>query len=283
MNIPTKEQMLKAYECCTANPKNCDDCPYGDSGFHCGQLESDTFAFITDLLKKNEVLQENLDKTCAAFKSFKDLQFESFRHSGDVLKKTVARETAIKFAEELTKELVFDENVPYDMKIANAIDRVAEGLAFPAMPVNVKLIRPRIGATCECCAHFDACARFWYSDYDSTESIDETKRKHANDAPCQAFDYADALIKPPCEVNDVVWFNSKLGIIDGVVANINVCFNGCRKYVVVTNDGTDRLPEFKCIFRFEDFGRIVFLSKEEAEKEVAKWGTDTASPTSTKA
>ena len=283
MNIPLKEQMLKAYECCTANPKNCDECPYGDSGFHCGQLESDTLAFITNLLEKNECLSKELDEKKAQINNFYNFQLDNHFKSEDIIRRATARLTAEKFAEDLTKELVADDSAPYDMKIVNAIDRVAERLSFPTEPVNTKLIKPRIGATCEDCAHFDACARFWYSDYDSTESIEETKRKHAKQTPCPAFDYADALIKPPCEVNDVVWFNSKHGIIDGVVANINVLFNGCRKYVVVINDGTDRFPEFKLIFRFEDFGRIVFLSKEEAEKEVAKWATDTASPTSAKA
>ena len=42
-------------------------------------------------------------------------------------------------------------------------------------------------ATCKDCVCFDACAAFWYSDYDATNSIEETKKKRENQEVCSAF------------------------------------------------------------------------------------------------
>lgn len=40
---------------------------------------------------------------------------------------------------------------------------------------------------CGNCEHFNACARFWFSDYDSTKTIEETKEKHKNDSACELY------------------------------------------------------------------------------------------------
>lgn len=41
--------------------------------------------------------------------------------------------------------------------------------------------------TCSDCLYFDACAQFWYSDYDTTPSLEATKARRANQEPCLVF------------------------------------------------------------------------------------------------
>ena len=42
-------------------------------------------------------------------------------------------------------------------------------------------------ATCKDCVHFDVCAEFWYSEFDSTDSLEETKEYRSDQAPCHTF------------------------------------------------------------------------------------------------
>lgn len=42
-------------------------------------------------------------------------------------------------------------------------------------------------SVCRDCIHFDACARFWYSDYDCVPSVEDSKHKHGNEEACKCF------------------------------------------------------------------------------------------------
>lgn len=42
-------------------------------------------------------------------------------------------------------------------------------------------------ATCKDCVHFDVCAEFWYSEFDSTDSLEETKEYRSDQEPCHTF------------------------------------------------------------------------------------------------
>jgi hypothetical protein len=78
----------------------------------------------------------------------------------------------------------------------------------------------------------------------------------------------------PCAVGQVVWFVAKkpedkfYRSIDGIAACIDIRQAG--ETVIVRNDGTDRHPDFKMFFKFEDFGKKVFLTKEECDACAAK-------------
>lgn len=58
---------------------------------------------------------------------------------------------------------------------------------------------------CKDCVHFDACANFWYSEFDSTGSKEETKAKRAEQEPCDVFSDKDLHFNFPCKLGDVVW------------------------------------------------------------------------------
>lgn len=40
---------------------------------------------------------------------------------------------------------------------------------------------------CRDCIHFDACAAFWYSDYDCVANIEDSKHKHGIEEACEQF------------------------------------------------------------------------------------------------
>ena len=40
---------------------------------------------------------------------------------------------------------------------------------------------------CKDCVHFVACVDFWYSDYDCSDNIEQSKEKHANNEACIHF------------------------------------------------------------------------------------------------
>lgn len=83
------------------------------------------------------------------------------------------------------------------------------------------------------------------------------------------------LIVPPCKVGDTVYaiaLNTErftYGIHRGYVGCIDIRAAG--EYLIIRHEGLDDEPLFdKIIARFDDFGKTVFLSREEAEKAIAE-------------
>ena len=72
---------------------------------------------------------------------------------------------------------------------------------------------------------------------------------------------AEGVIVPPCKVGDTVWFTSELyeKPFQTVITSIEVYE---EETVICASSGTE--------WHYEDFGKTVFLTKEEAEQALAE-------------
>lgn len=126
--------------------------------------------------------------------------------------------------------------------------------------------------TCKNCAHFDACANFWFSDYDFTNSIVETKRKHANQKTCRSFKDRKLIFETPCKAGTVVYGIHEICTEEGV--ETKEVFEGKLISFSIDENSENFCVRYECGLtywhRLSDFGKTVFLSKEEAENELQK-------------
>lgn len=81
---------------------------------------------------------------------------------------------------------------------------------------------------------------------------------------------ANGVIVPPCKVGDTVYavtLNTETftyGIHRGYISCIDIRSTG--NYIIICHEGLDDEPYFdKICGRFDDFGKNVFFSREEAE------------------
>ena len=86
---------------------------------------------------------------------------------------------------------------------------------------------------------------------------------------------ANGVIVPPCKVGDVVYavsLNTETNIVAvhrGYIGSIDIRSTG--NYLFICHEGFDDEPYFKNICgTFEDFGKFIFLTEEEAEKALAE-------------
>lgn len=86
---------------------------------------------------------------------------------------------------------------------------------------------------------------------------------------------ANGAIVPPCKVGDVVYATSlntetnTVAVHRGYICSIDIRSTG--NYLFVCHEGFDDEPYFKNICgTFEDFGKHIFLTREEAEKALAE-------------
>lgn len=86
---------------------------------------------------------------------------------------------------------------------------------------------------------------------------------------------ANGVIVPPCKVGDVVYavsLNTETNIVAvhrGYIGSIDIRSTG--NYLFICHEGFDDEPYFKNICgTFEDFGKTVFLTREEAEKALER-------------
>ena len=86
---------------------------------------------------------------------------------------------------------------------------------------------------------------------------------------------AEGVIVPPCKVGDTVYavsLNTETNIVSvhrGYIGSFSIRSEG--NYLFVCHEGFDDEPYFKNICgKFEDFGKTVFLTREEAEKALAE-------------
>lgn len=84
-------------------------------------------------------------------------------------------------------------------------------------------------------------------------------------------DILSRMILPPCKVGDIVYavsLNTETNIVAvhrGYIGSIDISSSG--NYIFIFHEGFDDEPYFKNICgKFEDFGKTVFLTREEAEQ-----------------
>ena len=82
---------------------------------------------------------------------------------------------------------------------------------------------------------------------------------------------ANGVIVPPCKVGDIVYAVSRntetniVAVHRGYIGSIDIRSEG--NYLFICHEGFDNEPYFKNICgKFEDFGKTVFLSREDAER-----------------
>lgn len=81
---------------------------------------------------------------------------------------------------------------------------------------------------------------------------------------------ADGWIRPPCKVGDKVYVLQEGKVINYFVLEISKHYNGTMYFEVVPQDtrGCPQWFNLRNRFADEDIGKTVFLTKEEAEKEL---------------
>lgn len=113
--------------------------------------------------------------------------------------------------------------------------------------------------TCKDCIHFDVCGGYTLTD---DEVPDIEKR-------CGNFKDKTRFIELPVKLGQIVYAitlnteTNTFGIHRGFIGAFNIRDIG--EYMFICHEGLDDEPYFKNICaRFEDFGKAIFLTKEEA-------------------
>ncbi len=82
---------------------------------------------------------------------------------------------------------------------------------------------------------------------------------------CEHFTEADKIITLPCKVGDMVWHIKSLR--DGTGKETRAVSDGERvKQISINNHGMFLVVDYCQMLDCEDFGKTVFLTREEAEK-----------------
>jgi len=115
---------------------------------------------------------------------------------------------------------------------------------------------------CKCkeCLHYDACKK-----------ISDVHGLAFGSSPfCDLYKSKSLFVELPCKVGDVVYkirnskiFNEK--IVEMRVIAVTFLVSSCCKHLSITA-GNSRGANL--LFELDDFGKTVFLTKEEAEKKL---------------
>lgn len=121
-------------------------------------------------------------------------------------------------------------------------------------------------ATCKECVHWEACV-------DLLQSMGYTVDGDGCDADnrCKTFkDRSRFMELPPVKVGDTAYF-----IIGGKVYKAEVHFirwEQHKQYGIHSEISASIIPNYSVGASFDDFGKTVFLTREEAEAALAKMG-----------
>lgn len=127
-------------------------------------------------------------------------------------------------------------------------------------------------ATCKDCLHREACMKF---NKVRVEVLEKTASRGADEL-CDIFTDKSRFIELPCKVGDTVYAYCEdfFVILPYFVENMNIGYIGkSRNYILYEAnchaDETDELID-EIDFDFDDIGKTVFLTKEEAEAAIAE-------------
>jgi len=115
---------------------------------------------------------------------------------------------------------------------------------------------------CKCkeCLHYDACKK-----------ISDVHGLAFGSSPfCDLYKSKSLFVELPCKVGDVVYkirnskiFNEK--IVEMRVIAVTFLVSSCCKHLSITAENSRGA---NLLFELDDFGKTVFLTKEEAEKKL---------------
>lgn len=109
---------------------------------------------------------------------------------------------------------------------------------------------------CKDCEHYLLCAN------DITNLYEDFKNKNDFEERCLYFKDKSTMLELPCKVGDTVYAINKHKIYKCRVCGINIDYKS--SWFTFLYNGT--FPKFKEIYYLSNFGKTVFLTKEEAEK-----------------
>ena len=111
---------------------------------------------------------------------------------------------------------------------------------------------------CECknCVHCDVCR---IRTYPSMYGLTGKWCDHCKDK--------SLLIELPCKVGDEVYISDFVGVIEAFVSNIKMFYNYLTKEIENVVD-LRIIGNFSIHKNFNEFGKTVFLTKEEAEAKL---------------
>lgn len=108
--------------------------------------------------------------------------------------------------------------------------------------------------TCKDCIHYNVC-----EDYDNRVTLEIYNMAEK----CKYFKDKSRIVELPCDVGDKIYCDGKY-FADHCAGKVMEFIVGDVK----TNVCTYHRGEIDMIFRFSDFGKRVFLTREEAKKSI---------------
>lgn len=116
-------------------------------------------------------------------------------------------------------------------------------------------------ASCKDCINYELCKSLTDFTEEFIESCEKNFDKYGDaKEKCEHFKDRSKIVELPCKVGDVVYAVSKCN---------NKIFSKIVVEILLKEDNGYIYTE-PCYFIFEDFGKTVFLTKEEAEKALAE-------------
>lgn len=122
--------------------------------------------------------------------------------------------------------------------------------------------------TCKDCLHYEACDRL--ADAKLGHGIMQVKT-----GVCKCFSDKSAWVNPPCKVGDTIFLPREWNGENGIarITILRMVLTEDESYIETDfdSDDYDYFMKYNCgLFWFEDFGEIVFTTKEKAEKALEK-------------
>lgn len=122
---------------------------------------------------------------------------------------------------------------------------------------------------CENCIHYEICDCYYtatdigeyaYQNID-LEEIDDVEKI------CDCFKDKSLCVELPCKVGDTVYISDFAEVMEAFASNIKMFYNYLTKEIENVVD-LRIIGNFSIHKNFKDFGKTVFLTKEEAEQKI---------------
>jgi hypothetical protein len=92
---------------------------------------------------------------------------------------------------------------------------------------------------------------------------------YIDEKPCDFYKDKSLFVELPCKVGDTVYISDFAGVTEAFVSNIEMFYNYLTEEIESVVD-LRIIGNFSRHKNFEDFGKTVFLTKEEAERKLSE-------------
>lgn len=132
------------------------------------------------------------------------------------------------------------------------------------------IIGGRIMVTCKDCIHYEPCKDSYYNAEQLSRLPLGFLEKENAEKNCAFFEDRSKIIELPCNIDDTVYIIYKEYVTKARVLAFYIdIFGGMFDLKVQTNELKNHGGYKEVIdknYKFEDFGKVIFMTKEEAEK-----------------